>query len=101
MNSSLKSLALAASAFAVAPGVAGAATGLSDCVVKSRSEGVVLMHCKANRDDKVLVDAAKAACTPGKACNVWIWEAPRPTPNCPRAPRGLRLPSGSMTLATS
>ena len=74
MNSSLKSLALAASAFAVAPGVAGAATGLSDCVVKSRSEGVVLMHCKANRDDKVLVDAAKAACTPGKACNVWIWE---------------------------
>jgi hypothetical protein len=74
MNGSLKSLALAASAFAVAPGTAGAAASNTDCVVKSRSEGVVLMHCKANLGDKVWVEAAKAACTPGKLCNVWIWE---------------------------
>lgn len=74
MNRPLTSLALAALALAWMPGTADAATNLSDCVVKSRSESLVLMHCKASGDDKVLVDAAKAACTPGKVCNVWIWE---------------------------
>ena len=32
------------------------------------------MHCKTNLDDKILAQAAKAACEPGKTCNVWIWD---------------------------
>lgn len=73
MTRSLKSLALATSALVLAqPGTA--ATADDGCTVKSRSNAVVLMHCKAHLDDKVWAAAAKAACEPGKACNVWIWE---------------------------
>ncbi len=72
MNPSLKSLALATTALALAQGVVAAAP--ADCTVKARSETVVLMHCKANLDDKILAKAAKAACEPGKTCNVWIWD---------------------------
>lgn len=79
MNASLKSLALATSALAmgspVTSATATAAAAASDnCTITSRSSAVVLMHCKANLDDKAWVEAAKAACEPGKACNVWIWE---------------------------
>jgi hypothetical protein len=74
MNRTLKSLALASSAVVLAPGASGANANPSECVVKSRSEGVVLMHCKTNLEDKAWVEAAKAACQPGKACNVWIWD---------------------------
>jgi hypothetical protein len=73
MNPSLKSLALVASALVLAQPMTAAAAE-DDCTVKSRSNAVVLMHCKAQLDDKVWADAAKAACEPGKACNVWIWE---------------------------
>ncbi len=73
MHPSLKSLALATSTLAMtAPAVTQAAP--NDCTVKSRSSAVVLMHCKANVAETVWVEAAKAACEPGKACNVWIWD---------------------------
>ena len=79
MNSSLKSLALATSALAlVQPAAATAAQ--NDCTVKSRSDAVVLMHCKAGLKDAAWVAAAKAACEPGKPCNVWIWEDPSKIP---------------------
>ena len=73
MNPSLKSLALVASALVLAQPMTAAAAE-DDCTVKSRSNAVVLMHCKAQLDEKVWAAAAKAACEPGKACNVWIWE---------------------------
>jgi hypothetical protein len=72
MTPSLKSLALATTALALAQGVGAAAP--ADCTVKARSDKVVLMHCKANLEDKALAEAAKAVCEPGKACNVWIWD---------------------------
>ena len=72
MTPSLKSLALATTALALAQSVGAAAP--ADCTVKARSEKVVLMHCKANLDGKALAEVAKAVCEPGKACNVWIWD---------------------------
>lgn len=96
MNGSSKSLALVTATILLTAGSAGATSTPSDCSVKSRSEAVVLMHCKANRDDKVWVDAAKAACTAGKVCNVWIWEdlskmpttAPRTDAELPKSATG-------------
>ena len=73
MTPSLKSLAVATSVLALAQPLTAVAAD-SDCTVKSRSNAVVLMHCKAHLDDKVWAAAAKSACEPGKACNVWIWE---------------------------
>lgn len=73
MNASLKSLALATSALVLANPMAATAAQ-NNCTVKSRSSAVVLMHCKTNLQDSAWVEAAKAACEPGKACNVWIWE---------------------------
>lgn len=73
MNATLKSLALATSAIVLAqPAMANAAQDA--CSVKSRSSAVVLMHCNANLKDTEWAQAAQAACEPGKACNVWIWE---------------------------
>lgn len=74
MNATLKSLSLATSALVMASPVSAAAAASDSCTVTARSSAVVLMHCKANLDDKAWVAAAKAACEPGKACNVWIWE---------------------------
>lgn len=73
MNPTLKTLALATSALVLAqPAVTHAAQ--EACSVKARSNAVVLMHCKANLKETDWVEAAKAVCEPGKACNVWIWE---------------------------
>lgn len=74
MNHRLKSLALASSALAMAAPATAATAAPDVCTIKSRSAAVVLMHCKADLDEKAWVEAAKAACEPGKACNVWIWE---------------------------
>lgn len=79
MTPSLKSLALATSVLALGHPAASHAAQ-NDCTVKSRNSAVVLMHCKANLEDKVWAAAAKAACEPGKACNVWIWEDPSKIP---------------------
>lgn len=79
MHPSLKSLTLATSTLAMAaPAVTHAAQ--NGCTVKARSDAVVLMHCKENLSETAWVEAAKAACEPGKACNVWIWEDPGKMP---------------------
>lgn len=98
MNHSLKSLALATSALAMASPSTGHAAQ-DDCTVKSRSSAVVLMHCKANLAETVWVEAAKAACEPDKACNVWIWEdlskipqtAPHTDTDLPRSATGAAV----------
>lgn len=74
MTPSFKSLALATSVLAMVQATGAAGPAPQGCTVKSRSDAVVLMHCQANLDEKTWVEAAKAACEPGKACNVWIWD---------------------------
>jgi hypothetical protein len=73
MNACLKSLGQVPSALALASPLKATAAQY-DCTVKSRSSAVVLMHCKTHLQDSAWVKAAKSACEPGKACNVWIWE---------------------------
>lgn len=73
MHPSSKSLALTIWTLAMtAPAMTHAQQG--DCTIKASSDAVVLMHCKPQRAEAAWVQAAKAACEPGKACNVWIWE---------------------------
>lgn len=73
MHPSVKSIALTTAILAMTSPTLTQAQQ-ADCTVTSRSDAVVLMHCKAGLDDKAWVKAAKAASEPGKACNVWIWE---------------------------
>lgn len=57
------------------------------------------MHCKANLDGKALIEAAKAVCEPGKACNVWIWDdltkmpsaAPKTDAELPKTATGVAV----------
>lgn len=49
-------------------------TGTSTCTVKASSPAVALMYCPSQTDEKTWIEAAKAACEPGKARNVWIWD---------------------------
>ena len=70
-------LALSHSTFALTPEQA--------CSVSDRSDTVVLMLCPGPLDEKVWIEAGRAACSPGRQCNVWIWDDKAKMPK--RAPR--------------
>jgi hypothetical protein len=50
------------------------------CIVKDRSNTVVVMVCQPNLSQSVWQKAGEAVCEAGQMCNVWIWDDPKKAP---------------------
>lgn len=99
MKLAMTSLAVAAVVGAISPSSSSAASP-STCAVKSSNDRLVLMHCPAGLQEKDWIEAAKTACTPGKPCNVWIWEDASKIP--PTAPKtDAELPKNATSAAVA
>ena len=46
----------------------------SACDVRSRSELVAVLVCRADLEEAALVEAGKAACGVRSPCNAWMWD---------------------------
>ncbi|PZW47075.1 hypothetical protein C8P66_107113 [Humitalea rosea] len=90
--------ALPAGGKAQAPAQAQAQSGA--CVIKSRSETLVVMVCPPRADAVAWRSAGQAACAARNICNVWIWDdATKAPPLAPRTDAGLSRANSGAAVA--
>jgi hypothetical protein len=75
-----------------------AAAPRSACEVRSRSEAVAVLICRADLEEAALVAAGKAACGTRVPCNAWMWDDASKAPE--KAPaRDADMPKATAAAA--